>query len=148
MLLTLDIKEMAAPILSKNKQENFAVLQSCNDVELPKVLGKKMDSFVLEIEGTNLHLNKLSSLETKELLDDTKIVIKQFYKFYDILGKANYFSDVILEQKMSYLLKTLYKFESILHKITYKDKNIEKTPEKILTGIAKVNLRTLSKTKH
>jgi hypothetical protein len=45
---------------------------------------------------------------------------------------------------MKYLFKALYKFENMLHKVSYKDAIIHKTPLDIVENISKMNRRNLS----
>lgn len=146
MLLLLDINQMAEPIVKEAGYSSFLVrILSFFKRRFASKLNPRLDAFILSLEGSFQHISELDSNEAKDLLSDTKKIIDDFYLINEDLKKDNYLDDQSLNDKFQYLLKTLYKFESKLHKITYKDSPIVKTPDGILSGISKINKRNLSK---
>jgi hypothetical protein len=146
MLLTLDINQMAEPIVKESRHPGFLIgILSFVKKRFAKKINIKLDAFILELEGSFLHTEELEVKDAEKLLFDTKKIINDLYSINEDLKKEHYFDNEILREKFQYLLKTLYKFESKLHKIVYKDVPVIKTPDEILNGISKINKRNLSK---
>lgn len=147
LVLDVDIKQIAAPLVGKHKAEKFAVLKSpiSSESDLVLNLTNKLDVIILAVEGSFRHLKELDKEKSKRLLKDTNETIEDFYSFDDLLSERNFFNNQDLKKKVSYLFKALYKFESLLHKNTYKDTPIDKTPPEIADNISKLNKRNLSK---
>lgn len=151
MLLTLDINQMAEPIVKETRPPGFLArfLSFRTKRFAKKIIAQKinikLDIFILELEGSFLHTEELETKEAEKLLSDTKKISDELYSINEDLKKADYFNEEILNEKFQYLLKTLYKFESKLHKIVYKDVPVVKTSDEILNGISKINKRNLSK---
>ncbi|TPG41699.1 hypothetical protein [Flavobacterium pectinovorum] len=146
MLLTLDINQMAEPIVQETRHPSFLIgILSFVKKRFAKKISSKLDFFILELEGSYLHVEELDQQNAEKLLFDTKKIIADFYIINEDLKKDNYFDNDSLSEKFNYLFKTLYKFESKLHKIAYKDVAVTKTPDEILNGISKINKRNLSK---
>ncbi len=146
MLLTLDINQMAEPIVKETKHNSFflGMLFFVKKNVLRK-LNRKLDTFILTLEGSFQHIEELDIEKASILLNNTKKIINDFYLIDENLKEDNYLGDEKLSAKFQYLLRTLYKFESTLHKITYKDTPVLKTPNEILNGISKINIQNLSK---
>jgi hypothetical protein len=142
MLLTLDINQMAEPIVKESRHPGFLIgILSFVKKRFAKKINIKLDAFILELEGSFLHTEELEVKDAEKLLFDTKKIINDLYSINEDLKKEHYFDNEILREKFQYLLKTLYKFESKLHKIVYKDVPVIKTPDEILNGISKINKR-------
>jgi len=146
MLLTLDIYQMAEPIVKETKHSGFllGVLFFVKS-RFVKKINNKLDAFILTLEGSFHHVDELDTPKAEKLLIDTKKIIDDLYLINERLKKIYYFGDNNISEKFQYLFRTLYKFESTLHKITYKDTPVSKTPDEILSGISKLNIQTLSK---
>lgn len=146
MLLTLDINQMAEPIVKETRHPGFLIgILSFVKKRFAKKINIKLDAFILELEGSFLHVEELDLQNAEKLLLDTKKIISDLYSINEDLKKEGYFNNEILRKKFQYLLNTLYKFESKLHKIVYKNVPVIKTPDEILNGISKINKRNLSK---
>lgn len=147
MLLTLDIKQMAGPLVGKTKGIRFATIKttSAKKEAVGLKLSKKLDVFILAIEGAYQHVKELDEEKATKLLQDTNRIIEDFYSLDDLLLEKNYLSSQELKKKIKYLFKTLYKFESILHKTAYKNTPLNKTSQDIIDGISKINKNTISK---
>lgn len=146
MLLTLDINQMAEPIVKETKHSSFFVgILSFVKKRFANKMNRKLDTFILALEGAYQHAEELDSQKAEKLLIDTKKIIDDLYSINEEFKKDNYLGNKKLSEKFQYLLSTLYKFESKLHKVTYKDAPIVKTPNEILNGISKINKRNLSK---
>ena len=146
MLLTLDINQMAKPIVQETSHPSFFLgVLSFVKKRFAKKINKTLDPFILTLEGSFLHTEELEAHNAEKLLFDTKKIIDRLDKINEDLKKDGYLDDEVLSAKFQYLLKTLYKFESKLHKIAYKDVPVTKTPDEIINGISKINKRNLSK---
>lgn len=143
MLATLDINiiQIAEPLIGKTENGKFNFITKTSVSQLHD----KLDVFILAIEGACSHLKFLDAKKSKKLLNETNDIIEDFYALDDILSSQNDFSDKDLKEKMNYSLKTLYKFESILHKNVYKNQPVHKAPKDITDKISKINKNTLSK---
>ena len=146
MLLTLDINLMAEPIVKETRHSSFLVgMLSFVKRRFAKKINSQLDAFILTLEGSLQHTEELDTQMAEKLLMDTKKTIDDLFLINENLKKDNYLGDKILDDKFQYLSKTLYKFESRLHKVTYKDVPVTKTPDEIVNGISKINKRNLSK---
>lgn len=137
---------MAEPIVKETKHSGFLLgLLFFVKRRFVKKINNKLDAFILSLEGSFLHIDELDTQKAEKLLIDTKKIIDDLYSVNERLKKEDYFGDKIISEKFQYLFRTLYKFESTLHKITYKNTPVSKTPDEILSGISKINIQTLSK---
>lgn len=145
--LNINIKEIAEPLVGKPKAHTFDIIKAppTSKKTLSLKLNNKLDVFILAIEGSYQHLKELDKEKSKKLLKDTDEIVENFYSLDDLLSKKNYLDHPDLKNKIKYLFKALYKFESILHKNTYKDSPINKTSQDIIDNISKINRNTLSK---
>jgi len=149
MLTTLDIniKQIAAPIVGESKANKFAAIKSSSvsNKKLSFQLNNRLGVFILAIEGAYQHLKELDKEKSKKLLKDTGKTIEDFYTLDDFLSKKKYLNNQELKEKIKYLFKVLYKFESMLYKNTYKDTPVKKTSQRIVDNLSKINRTTLSK---
>jgi hypothetical protein len=146
MLLTLDINQMAKPIVEETKNSSFFVgMLYFVKSKYAKKLNNKLDAFILSLEGAFQYTEELNHEKATELLLNTKKTIDNLYAISEDLKKDNYLDDKNISEKFQYLLKTLYKFESKLHQIIYKNTPVIKTCPELLDGISKINKRNLSK---
>ena len=98
-----------------------------------------MDIFILSVEGSFSHIEKLLPSEAKNILDKTQKVISDLEKLNDKLSKSDYFENDALKMKSKYMLKVIYKAESKLHKVVYKNERIEPTNNSLKEGIIHMN---------
>lgn len=145
--LDINIKQIAKPLEKETKGRNFATIKipTNSKKSLDKELSKKLDVFILAIEGSLKHLDEIDMLKSKKLLKETDIIINDFYSFDDKLSKIHYFQNPKIKEKIKYLLKNLHTFESIVRKNTLKEKPVIKTPKKIADDISKLNRKSISK---
>ncbi len=148
-MLTLDINinQIAKPIVKETKDRKFTTIKipARRKKNLSAELNKNLDVFILAIEGSYKHLKELDQEKIGNLLKDTDSIIDDLYSFDEKLSKKDYLDNNDVKEKIKYLLKALYKFESILHKSKYKNSPYEKTPQNIINGISKLNRKTLLK---
>jgi len=146
MLLTLDINQMAEPVVEKTMRTSFLLrFFSFLEKRLIKDVSNVLDSAILKVEGSFSHIEELSNNETLILLSDTKKIISRFESLNESLLKHNYFSDNSVKEKFLYLNQVLYKFESLLHVASYKDAEVLKTPDEIKQGLAKLSRKNLTR---
>lgn len=149
MLTTLDIniKHIAAPLVGEPKAKKFAAIKSSSvsDKKLSFQLNNRVGVIILAIEGAYQHLKELNKEKSKKLLKDTGKTIEDFYALDDLLFEKKYLDNQELKEKIKYLFKVLYKFESMLHKNAYKDTPVQKTSQDIVDNLSEINRTTLSK---
>lgn len=144
--LNINIKQIAEPLVGKSKAKKFESIKtsSISKQNLSVKFNHKLDVFILAIEGSYSHLNELDKEKSKKLLKDTDKIIEDFYSLDNLLSKKNYLENQDLNKKFKYLFKALYKFESILHKNTYRNVTVNKTPQAVVDNISRINKNTLS----
>lgn len=156
MQLALNIEHFAKPVVSETRLVKIAFikLSFINHIlkfvfflqkGLKKKLHKDIDNLILVVEGFYSHSKELTPLEAQLLLTSIKRVISQIDKRDESMKEVNYFRDVELKEKFKYMLKSLYKIESIVHKEVYKNIPVEKTSAEILNGTSEMNNLYLSK---
>ena len=151
MQLELNIEHFARPVVAENRLIKNIIIKYLLGFlvflqkRLKKKLYKDIDNLILAVEGFYPHIKQMELSEAKQLLERTKLVISKLNKIDEDLYKDNYLKDQILKEKYNYMLKSVYKMESILHKEVYKNIPVEKTDEKISKGISDMNRRNMSK---
>lgn len=145
MLLTLDINEMTAPVVKEAKWTSlllkfFSFLQKTSLKNIDSVLS----STILKIEGSYSHIDELTPEEALSLLNDTKNMISKLESLNESLVIKDYFGSKSIKEKFIYLNQVLFKFESLLHKASYKNTPILETSPETKKGIASLRNRNLS----
>ena len=140
MHLTIDIEQMAKPVLnnagestSASRRPRFAPVDSL------KSFCSQLDIFILSLEGSLNHLDQLSLEDSRELLSSTKKTIGDLDKVDEELRSSNYFQHQELKEKFTYMLKLMFKIESRLHRIVFRDSPRIKTSQSLKEGITKMN---------
>ena len=147
MTLSINIEQMAQPVMNEtgrtflvskfvhfllNKLEFLLekmIKRMCNDIDI----------FILSLEGSLKHLSDLSPEESKKVLIETKKVIIKLDKMGEKLNKSNFYDNELLKSKYLYMQKSIYKIESKLHKISFKNELISPTENYIKEGVIKMN---------
>lgn len=151
MQLALNIEHFAKPVVSETRLIKLAFIKHLLKFavflqnRIKKRLHKDIDNLILVVEGFYSHSKELTQLEAELLLASIKRVIPKIDKLDENMQEINYLRDDQLKEKFKYMLKSLYKIESIVHKEVYKNVPVEKTSEEILNGTAKMNNLYLSK---
>lgn len=108
---------------------DISIKRICNDI----------DTATLSIEGAFSHVKNIEQHEAEKLLKETVVVINKLSKLEDRFKKTDFFDSKILKSKFTYMLKSIYKFESKLHKAVYKNAPTLKTDEDLKRGVIKMN---------
>jgi len=156
MQLALNIEHFAKPVVNETRLIKLAFIKLAFidhilkflvflQNRIKKNLHKDIDNLILVVEGFYSHSKKLTPLEAELLLKSIKRVILKIDKLDENMQEINYLRDDQLKEKFKYMLKSLYKIESIVHKEVYKNVSVEKTPEEILNGTSEMNNLYLSK---
>jgi len=147
MNLSINIEQMARPVVNEAGRMHLVSsflhflakqLQFILDKQIKRMCDD-IDIFILSLEGSFKHLEKLSPNESKKLLIDTKKIIIKLDGIGEDLQKTNYFDNELLKSKYSYMLKSVYKIESKLHRISFKDKEKFPTETSLKEGVIKMN---------
>ncbi|MFV7235905.1 hypothetical protein [Flavobacterium sp. ZB4R12] len=145
MQLALNIEHFAKPVVTETRISFVSNFFGILFKGIKKRLYNDIDNFILAVEGFYPYSEKLELSEAAKLLERTKLVISKLNKIDEDLYKDDYLKDQILKEKYKYMLKSIYKMESILHKTIYKNSPVEKTDKTILKGISDMNKRNMSK---
>ena len=147
MTLTINIEQMARPVLKETGK--ISILSRLShflldklEILLNKFINKiinDMDIFILSVEGSYSHIEKLSPPEASKVLDKTQKVISDLEKLDEKLLKSRYFENEDLKMKSKYMLKVIYRAESKLHKVIYKNEKIEPTDNSLKEGVIHMN---------
>ncbi|MEE4000219.1 hypothetical protein V1T75_07705 [Tenacibaculum sp. FZY0031] len=97
------------------------------------------DTFTLSIEGSYNHIEKLSPSEASKLLIETKKVIIKLDNIEENLQKLNFFDNDPLKSKFIYMQKSLYKAESKLHRVSFRNKEKISTENTLKEGVIRIN---------
>ena len=146
MQLALNIEHFAKPVVAETQLVRFVsnflfFLHS----RIKKSLHKDVDNLILAVEGFYSHTNELSLTQADLLLKSTKRVILKLDKMDEEMQGMDYLKDEVLKEKFKYMLKSVYKMESILHKSVYKNNPTQKTSDELLNGTSTMNNLYLSK---
>lgn len=146
MQVALNIEHFAKPVVAETHLLKYVLkfLYFLHD-RFKKSIHKDIDNLILAVEGFYPHSKELSTSQAQLLLKSTKRVIVKLDKMDEKMHKMNYLNDISLKEKFKYMLKTLYKMESILHKEVYKNTPVEKTDKALLKGISDMNSRNIPK---
>ena len=141
MTVTLDLQGKASPIINEARIAEWVwKFFKFNPLQYVQThFKKKLDELILPIEGFLRHINELAKEDAEELLAPTRKIIRIFDKYDQLLALSEYAQDVQLKEKYKYLLKTLYRLESLLHIQATKDIPVEKTPDYIREGIVGIS---------
>ncbi|NJY64054.1 hypothetical protein HC174_15025 [Salinimicrobium sp. CDJ15-81-2] len=140
MHLTIDIEQMAKPVLNNAGESSHASRrQRFTPVDSLKSFCSQLDIFILSLEGSLNHLDQLSLEDAKELLSSTKKTVGDLDKVDEELRSSSYFQHQELKEKFSYMLKLMFKIESRLHRIVFRDSPRIKTSLSLKEGITKMN---------
>lgn len=147
MTLSINIEQMAKPVL--NETGKISIISKLSNFLLEKTelflnkfiinIIRDMDVFILSVEGSYSHIDKLLPSEAKNILDKTKKVISDLENLNEKLLKSNYFENEALKVKSKFMLKVIYKAESKLHKIVYKNERIKPTDNSLKEGVNRMN---------
>jgi hypothetical protein len=146
MQLALNIEHFAKPVIAETRLARYVsnflfFLQS----RVVKSLHKDIDNLILAVEGFYFHAKELSPAQADLVLKNTKRVILKLDKMDEEMQSMDYLNDVLLKEKIKYMLKSVYKMEGILHKAVYKSAVTQKVSDELTNGVAKMNGMYLSK---
>jgi hypothetical protein len=140
MYVSINIEQMAQPVLSNAVRISliprflhFLINRSLNK------FSDELDIFILSLEGSLNHLEHLTLVNATNLLGEIKKIILKFDGIGEELQEVNYFENNHLKEKYLYLQKLLYKVESRLHHIVYKNEKRLKTDHSLKEGVIKMN---------
>ncbi len=139
--LNFHIQKKAAPLIRSAKRVGSeSQTPSSNKVALNWNLGY----FILMVEGFQKHVANLSPEDAGSMLAETKKVCKQFYAVKEaaMINAAN--TDEELLSKLQYTIKALNRLEAQLHLAASKAIPVEKTPDYIRTGLAKLSQEAIA----
>ena len=151
MTIEINISDITQPVIKETEKSSFIKRFLVNKIEsyLLRKIARMLvaiEGTILKIEGTHIHLKKLSPESAEKVLPSIKKAITTLESRYDNLQEINFFDSEELKSKYKYLLKNIYKSEAITHKIAYKSKVNLKTDESMKNGIIKMNSSFLKKT--
>ncbi len=140
MYLSIDIHEMAQPIVNDTKRIPLVLkfLYFLKDRLVTK-FNKHLTTLNLALEGAMNRVDDLSIEKSRKILDETKTIIVSIENATSILDKYNYLDSEEVKMNIKYTLKCLYTFESKLHKQAYKSLPIIKADNDLKDGIARMN---------
>ena len=147
MTLSINIEQMARPVVNETGRIFFVskflhFLIEKLEFVLERIVKRMIDDFdmfILSIEGSYSHIEKLSPSEASKLLIETKKVIIKLDDIGDNLQKLNYFDSKPLKSKFIYMQKSVYKAESKLHRISFRDKETIRTENTLKEGVIRMN---------
>ena len=140
MHLSINIEQMAQPVLSNAGR--ISIIPRFLHFLLNRSLNKfydELDIFILSLEGSLNHLEHLTLVNATNHLSVLKKIILKFDKIGEELQGVNYFENNDLKEKYLYLQKLLYKVESRLHRLVYKNERRLKTDNSLKEGVIKMN---------
>jgi hypothetical protein len=140
MYLTIDIYEMAQPVVNDTKRVPL-ILKFLYFLKgrLVTKYNKHLTTFNLALEGAINRVDDISMDRSKKILEETKRIIVSMEDAEANLAKSNYFDSAEVKENIKYTLKCLYTFESKLHKQAYKSAPTIKIDKDLREGIAKMN---------
>jgi len=149
MTITIDLQGKALPIINEARIAEWVwKFFKFNPLRFVQThFKKKLDEFILPIEGFHKHINELTKEDAELLLLPTRQIIRTLDKYDQLLALSEYAQDAQLKEKYKYLLKSLYRLESLLHIQITKDVPIEKAPDYILEGIASISRASVQSNK-
>lgn len=146
MYLSIDIQDMAQPVVNDTKRVSFVVrfLHFVKNKMVTKY-NNHLTTFNLALEGALNRIDALSIEKSTSLLSETKGIIVSFENIEADLFKANYLDSDEVKQNIKYSLECLYKLESKLHKNVYKNLPIIETDKELKEGFSKMKSASLDK---
>lgn len=146
MYLSIDIQDMAQPIVSDTKKVSFIVrfLYFIKNKMVTKY-NNHLTKFNLALEGALNRIDDLNLEKSKSLLSEMKGIITSLENVEVDLAKANYLDSDDVKQNIKYSLECLYKLESKLHKNVYKSAPIIETEDDLKEGFSKMKAASLDK---
>jgi len=140
MYLTIDIQEMAQPVVNDTKRVPL-VLKFLYFLKgrLVTKYNKHLTTFNLALEGAIYRVDDISIEKSRKILDETKKIIVSMENAESDLAKSNYLDSEEVKENIKYTLKCLYTFESKLHKQVYKSLPTIKVDNDLKEGIARMN---------
>lgn len=139
MHLTIDIEQMAKPVLNNAGKAPNASRPHFVPVDSLKSFCGQLDIFILSLEGSLYHLDQLNLEDAKELLSSTKKTITELNEVDEELVVGKYFEHQELKEKFGYMLRLMFKIESRLHRMVYRESPRIKTSRSLKDGITKMN---------
>jgi len=146
MYLSIDIQDMAQPIVSDTKRVSLIVrfLYFIKNKIVAKY-NTHLTTFNLALEGALNRIEDLTLEKSTSLLSETKEIIRLIEKVEADLAKADYLDSDAVKQNIKYSLECLYKLESKLHKNVYQSSPIIETDEDLKEGFSKMKADSLEK---
>lgn len=146
MYLSIDIQEMAQPIVNDTKRVSLVVrfLYFIKDRMLANY-NNHLTTFNLALEGALNRIEGLSVEKSTSMLPETKKIIRAIEKIDADLLKIDYFDNEDVRLNIKYSLTCLYKLESKLHKNVYKSSPVIETDHDLKEGISKMKAASLDK---
>lgn len=150
MILSIDINNITKPFFKEYRRGNMFVRFLIQYFE--KYLEKRIKTFndtldrsILMIEGVQDRLKDLDQEKAKEFLKSMSKVIDQMEIMYKECEKDNFLDKPELKKKFKYLLKCLYKSESIVYKIAFNETKTNKIESSIKDGVFNLTSDYLNK---
>ena len=145
MYLTIDILEIAQPVVSETKKVSF-VLRFLYFIKNRVVnnFNNHLTTLNLALEGVLNRMDDLSIEKSSKLLIDTKGIIFSIENMESDLASRNYLDREDIKENIKYTLKCLYKLESKLHKNVYKSAPTIKVDEDLKEGISRMNASNMN----
>lgn len=140
MYLTIDIYEMAQPVVNDTKRVPL-ILKFLYFLKgrLVNKYNTHLTTFSLALEGAINRVEGLQIEKSNALLEQTKKTILSMEDVESVLAKDNYLDNTEIKENIKYTLKCLYTLESKLHKSVYKSVPTIKADKDLKEGIAKMN---------
>lgn len=146
MYLSIDIQEMAQPIVNDTKRVSL-VVRFLHFIKDRVIVGynNHLTTFNLALEGALNRIEGLSIEKSTSMLPETKKIIIAIEKIDNDLSKNDYFDNDDVKRNIKYSLTCLYKLESKLHKNVYKSSPIIETDHDLKEGFSKMKAASLDK---
>ncbi len=147
MILTVDINNMARPVLNRT---SISAFKNFRTFKLKRRLANttfnaecetlitNIDSFILALEGSYNHLRVMDEEKVDKVLTQVKEIISKIEIQNSDLKKINYLDKLELKERYAYMLNCLYKIESILHKRKYLNSETIKTDTVLKEGVVQL----------
>lgn len=128
MTIDININDITQPVIKETSVSSLMKRFLVNRIESYFVrktakMILSVEETILKIEGSHVHLKKLSPKSAKEILPDITKAIEVLEKRFYILEEIKFFDSRELRDKYNYLLATVYKSETITFEISKKNKS-------------------------
>lgn len=155
MNVSINIGQMATPVVQERKRINYASTFSSwlgrliakritsYFAKVAKEVADDIDVFTLALDGATQKIDEQEIEELKNILDETKSVIKSIDDLGEKLEGIDFLDSDLLKGKYRYMQRKMYRFESKLHKAVHKTTPIIVQEQELKEGVRVMNARTM-----